>query len=101
LYRNCLSFQKKVVTEFGWKKVSQKHAGKLFEILKGEVETMNTYLEGNTYGITVTNLESEETNSCWGYLCPDRKDLIGAIRENVGMFMEDTEETLSGLVWQY
>lgn len=37
------------------------------EILEGEVETMDHYLNGEVYGYVVENSCGDETDSCWGF----------------------------------
>lgn len=44
-----------------------------FEILEGEVETMNRYLNGDVYGYVVEDADGNETDSCWGFYCEPKE----------------------------
>ena len=55
-----------------------------FEILEGEVETMDRYLNGGVYGYVVENGEGQEIDSCWGFY-DDPKEValegVGVIKD--------------------
>lgn len=57
--------------EYGIKHVKENYQLKVQEVLKGEVEEYNAYLNGEVYGWTVEGWDGEEYNhvfeSVWGY----------------------------------
>lgn len=53
--------------EYSCKRVSKKTREKAERILRGEVETFAMYLEGDVYGIVITDPDGEEVDSCWGF----------------------------------
>jgi len=57
----------KVREEWGVKRISPKLRAKVIEVLKGELETFNQYLEGDVWGYVITDPEGEEVESCWGF----------------------------------
>jgi hypothetical protein len=75
----CIGFayisKDKVSKGYGWKVITAKRREKLISFLQGEVEEMNAWISGSAYGIGITNLETEEEESCWGFICPERDDL--------------------------
>lgn len=58
--------KEKVYKEYQWKVITKKRKKQILEVLKGEVETFNQYINGEVYGYTITK-EDEEVDSCWGY----------------------------------
>jgi hypothetical protein len=53
--------------EVGGKKMSRKKLATIERILRGEVATYAQYLEGDVYGIVITDPDGEEVDSCWGF----------------------------------
>jgi hypothetical protein len=53
--------------EVGGTKMSRKKREQIERILRGEVETFAQYLEGDVYGIVITDPDGEEVDSCWGF----------------------------------
>ena len=52
--------------EVGGTKMSKKKRATIERILRGEVNTFATYLEGSVYGIVITDPDGEEVDSVWG-----------------------------------
>ena len=75
----CMGFafvnNMKIKEEFNCKRITKKIKTRAMDCLKGEVKTMNAVNFGEVYGIKVINLETEEQDSCWGFICPNLKDL--------------------------
>lgn len=61
----------KVKECMGWKVITAKRKEKLYEYLKGEVDTYNTFLSGEIVGYRITDSEGEDIDSCWGYYDTD------------------------------
>jgi len=61
----------------GWKKLTKARTEKLYEYLKGEVETYDQYLTGDVWGYKITDEEGEEVDSCWGYYGKEWAELEG------------------------
>jgi hypothetical protein len=72
----------KVRHEFSKKRVSKKLMKRVEEILKGEVEVYNQYLEGDTYGYVLEKPNGDDIDSCWGFYGSD-PDTNG-IGDNLG-----------------
>jgi hypothetical protein len=53
--------------EVGGTKMSKKKRETIERILRGQVDTFATYLEGQVYGIVITDPDGEEVDSCWGF----------------------------------
>jgi hypothetical protein len=81
--------KKRVLSEYGWKKLTKARHNKLYEYLKGEVEEMNAYISGSVYGVIVTELESEQSDSCWGYICSEKKDVESAVFDMLYGWLDD------------
>lgn len=58
----------KILSEFGWKRLSKGRAKHIIERLDSEVEIYNTYLSGETYGYTVESEDGSTLYSCWGFI---------------------------------
>jgi hypothetical protein len=73
-----------------------------FESLKAEVAEMNLFLQGDVYGVVVTNLETEEEDSCWGFYCAGGDDIRRCVKEMLpaGMPKEAKTELLNELDWE-
>jgi hypothetical protein len=72
-----------------------------FDRLKAEVKEMNAWLQGDVYGVTLTDLESEEETCSWGSYCFDREEIQQVVREMLplGMTAEEEEAVLENLEW--
>ena len=57
----------KIRKEFGKKRISKQVREKTLEILRGEIKTLDAYLNGEVYGWTITDDRGELVDSCWGY----------------------------------
>lgn len=71
--------KKKIVEEYGWKKLGKNKRKKIIEYLVNEVECYDQYLTGDVYGFRAIELdedgdELEELDSCWGYFGRDWKE---------------------------
>ena len=55
----------KALKEFGRKLPSRKLKFRILDVLKGEVETFNQWLNGDVYGYRI-ELNGEQVDSCWG-----------------------------------
>ncbi|GHT57878.1 hypothetical protein FACS1894109_10940 [Spirochaetia bacterium] len=85
--------KKKAREEYG-----RKYTKKALKYLKGEIEEMNAFLEGSVYGIMITELESEKEDSCWGYLCANRKELESCISDQLYGFTDKTHEVAAAVM---
>jgi len=64
--------KKKMLEEYGGKRVSKKLIERVAGYLKAEVETYDQYLTGDCYGYCITDIEAdEEIDSSWGYFGSD------------------------------
>ncbi len=67
--------KKKMLEEYGGKKVTQKLIDRVTEYLKSEVKTYDQYLTGDVYGYKISEITTcdkgheheNELGSCWGY----------------------------------
>lgn len=61
--------KKKMLEEYGGKRVTKKLIARVTEYLIGEVETFDQYIRGDVYGYCITKVdnEDEEVDSCWGF----------------------------------
>jgi len=62
--------KKKILEEYGRKKVSRKLIEKVREYLIAEVKTYDQYLTGDVYGFRITK-DGVKIDSCWGYYGED------------------------------
>jgi hypothetical protein len=81
-----------VKRDFGWKVLTKKRIKELEKILEGEVEEMNLRLSGDVYGFALTCLESSEHESCWGFYCADRWEIVDRAAE----FLKDSMPITDG-----
>jgi hypothetical protein len=56
---------------------------KAFQYLDDEVSEANLWLHGEVYGCIVTCIETEEEESCWGFLCDDWKEMKARVKEMI------------------
>lgn len=60
--------KEKMREEYGYERISKKLKQRVAGYLKGEVETYDQYLTGDTYGYRITNIHTDdEIDSCWGF----------------------------------
>lgn len=60
--------KKKMLEEYGGKKITQKLIERVTKYLVGEVETYDQYLSGDVYGYRITDTDTEEeVDNSWGY----------------------------------
>lgn len=62
-------------TGYGFTKMTKKAKEKLYELLRGEVETYDQYLTGQVYGFRVEDESGSIVDSCWGFY-GDVKDCL-------------------------
>jgi hypothetical protein len=63
--------REKVLEEFGGKILTKKRGDKAHEIILGEVETYNRYLQGDVWGFVIKDEDGEIVDSCWGFFDVD------------------------------
>lgn len=59
--------KEKYLENFGGKIMTPKRKQHAKEILVGEVETYDQYLQGEVYGFKILDEDDNEIDSCWGY----------------------------------
>jgi len=59
--------KQKAIEEYGKKIFTKQIRDKVFNYIKGEVETYNQYLSGDVYGYNTIDKDGEDVDSCWGY----------------------------------
>lgn len=59
--------RKKVLQEYGWKKITQKRKRELWDYLKAEVETYNQYSTGDVYAYVIEDENGDVVESCGGF----------------------------------
>lgn len=81
------------------KEKAQKYLGeeyseeKVLEYLRGEIELLNNYYNGEAYGFIVTSPEGEEFDSCWGYYGDSGiEDIISECKENIDKYVQWSEK---------
>ena len=88
----CMGFafvsREKVKAEFNCKRVTKRIRARALDCLEGEVQAMNAVNFGLVYGIKVTNLETEEEDSCWGFVCPDTGELGRCVADMLSGWLE-------------
>jgi hypothetical protein len=84
--------KKKALEEYGWQKLTASRIKKLQDYLQGEITAMNAFNAGEVYGIMVTDMDSEKIDSCWGYICPDYKDLESCVSDQLHGYAENPRE---------
>ena len=63
--------KEKVRKEFGWKRITRDRLKKIEDILKGEVETYDTYLRGDVWRYVICDENGESVESCCGFYDED------------------------------
>jgi hypothetical protein len=72
--------REKARNEFGWKRITKEREEKILDLIRGEVETYDTYIKGEVYGYIVKDKDGDELDSCWGYY--DREDCLETAKGN-------------------
>lgn len=62
--------REKILSEYGWKRITKARRDKICGYLDGEVKTYSQYLEGDVYGYVIETEDGEE-DSCWGFYGQD------------------------------
>jgi hypothetical protein len=98
--------KKKALAEWGKEgsvRLTKKIKDASLACLKSEVEEMNMWLQGDVYGVSVIELETEEEESCWGHYCANREELTRAMRELMPLGMTEKQEkaVLEDLEWEW
>jgi hypothetical protein len=75
--------KEKIRAEYGWKRLTKERLKQIEEILKGEVETYNQFLNGEVYGY-VTEKDGEYIESCGGYY--DQEDCLNDAKSIIDSF---------------
>lgn len=57
----------KVRAEYGWKHVTKARRAQIEKYLEGEVETYESYINGDGYGLQIYDREGNEIHSIWGF----------------------------------
>jgi hypothetical protein len=87
----CMGFaylsREKIKKEYGWEVLTAKRKQKLIGYLKSEVAEMNAWLEGSVYGVKITDMENEEEDSCWGFICPSYESLISCVYDMLAVWI--------------
>lgn len=65
----------------GVKRLTAAHVAKVREMLAGEVETYNKYINGEFYGYQTFDANGEEVDACWGF--DDKDYMIEEAKSNV------------------
>lgn len=73
--------KEKVRKEYNWKVITKKRKEKIKKYLEGEVETYDTYLQGEVYGYKLFENEVK-IDSCWGFFGSDHN--TNGLLENIG-----------------
>jgi hypothetical protein len=57
----------KAVKEFGQKRFTKAVQDKALKYLRGEIETLDAYFNGEVFGYIAKDPDGEEIDSCWGF----------------------------------
>jgi hypothetical protein len=63
--------RERIRKEYGWQRLTKARLTKIYDYLRGEVGTYNTYLRGDVYGFRAYDDEGNETDACWGFYGSD------------------------------
>jgi len=80
---------KSVYTGVPLKRITKALRDKAMACLHREVKMMNMANSGEVYGFKITDLETEQNDSCWNYYCDSFTDL----REQLACFITDYTDT--------
>jgi hypothetical protein len=71
----CMGFayvnRKEVLERFGWNAITKTRRAQLIQYLQNEVDEMNAWLSGEVYGVQIIDMQSEQEDSCWGFIGRD------------------------------
>lgn len=84
--------KEKVRKEFNVKRISKKLRQRVEQILVGEVNTYDQYLQGDVYGFTLEDKDGNHIDSCWGFYGTDW--MTNGILDHVGKEHEDLVKNL-------
>jgi hypothetical protein len=59
-------------------------------------------MSGDVYGVILTNIDTEEEESAWGYFCYERSDIEDLIKELLpnGISKEEEGSIIESLEWR-
>jgi len=83
--------KEKLKKEYACKCITKKVIERAMDCLRSEVAAMNAYNDGSVYGVKVVNMRTDAEDSCWGFTCPERKDIFDAAVDMLGGWVDDTK----------
>ena len=97
----CMGFaflsHEKIKEEYQCKCITKEIKKRALEYLEEEVKAMNAVNFGEVYGFKIINLETEEEDSSWGYICTDILDMkYGLYDMLLGWIDEDNLQEVFG-----
>jgi len=86
--------KKKAIKEFGKKICTKEVRERALRCLEGEVETLDMYYTGETYGYVIEDEDGCEIESCWGYFGSEwvDKDIIPECKSIIDHEIEAQEK---------
>ncbi len=71
---------KRIMVEFGVKRITQRTRSSVLAVIEGEVETYDAYIRGDVYGFVVED-GGRQRDSCWGFYGLDvvREEMLSAM----------------------
>ena len=92
----CMGFayvsREKMKEWYRCKQITKKIISKARACLEAEVDEVNAVNSGDVYYIKVTNLETEEEDSCGGYICSKEEYLRDAIADMLSGWVDNPAE---------
>lgn len=85
--------KEKARKEYNHKRLSKKRKEKIISYLEGEIECLDQYLRGDTYGFIVEDKNGEEIASCYGFYGTNwhENGLVDNIEKELHPQLEDIE----------
>jgi hypothetical protein len=84
------------------KRLSRRARERALRSLQAEVKEMNMFLHGEVCGVIATCLETENSDSCWGYYYDSREGIASIIKDMLpdGMTEAEKDVVISALEWE-
>lgn len=92
--------RKKLLKEYGGKRVTAKIIERATKVLEGEIQTLDQYIRGDVYGFIHKDLVTKkEQNSCWGFYGDEDTNGIFDHLDIEGLTFERYQEVFHNASW--
>ena len=91
--------RKKLLKEYGGKRVTAKIIERATKALEGEIQTLDQYIRGDVYGFIHKDLVTKKKDSCWGFYGDTFDNGVFDYLDIEGLTFERYQEVFHNASW--